>query len=1799
MMKKKLRSALSFLLSLTILVGFLPFTPMLRANAEGTGTDWTKNTEDLTRSLKLSYQLQGQSNFTDLTDPYQIPDSSKLKTLHAEYSFSLKDGTDESGGATRSIQGGDYYFIGLPAELNTSLSPGDITETIDNVTYTIAHYEVIDGKIKVTFANTINNSNLFDIHGDINLDFTLDMSSVTGGTTKDFTFPIDSSNNIIIHVTKPVPPATTPSGLTKSVQSYDNATRTLVWKVDIAPANGTFEDCTFTDTIDTTTQKLLSVKHGSDELTIGTDYTYDASTGLITYTIPKGRNGTAYQSIYITTEVKGEVYTKTTETDIKNTAHLTGGAQTVNLTSNDATQKIQPNWLEKKGTGYDGNSINWEITANTTQQPMYDAVVTDNFTSDVELNTDSVKVNNTSITVYTADSDHTPANATEIYGILTKNEDGTSKLEIYFPRGEDNASTAVQNITLSTKIVKPADGVATSKTYNNTATMSGKFKTGDGDEIGNIPDPNIGTIGYSVPAVAVFKTHDDLSAADKSNGTITWYITAVSNHSAYGKSTIVDTLPDDQDYVANEIYWYNPDTNGYTKIDKDSTPKAEISGQTLTVTFSGDSALQTQQEIKLQTKIKDYGKNLSNQTFQNKATATIYEKDFPTQEITHADDTDSVQVTNTVIAKSSQASTTTISNSENKPRVDYSITINANKMPLTNATVEDDLNNIVTKFQKSGSSTWDPISGLHWTYVADSLSITKDGTKDTSFNAATLKTTAQDTYDAQTNNKLTINLGNINDTYTIKFTAELDVTANDTFKTNGTISNSNNTAEITAGGLTGNITSTGNETTLENTVLGKSGVQKGGQIIWNIRLNQHQIALTNRTVKDVLPLGLTLDPTSVKLYKNVIQPNGNFYSDVQMPGGGTVPSGVTEVSLPSPYTYGLSTVQGEEGRYVLTVSLPDDNVPYILQFATDIDESVITNGNSISNSASYSGQQTEENNSTSPTIKVASTSSGGLTIKSSLAVQKQDEKGNSLNGAVFALYWQKSDAESVFVRNLTAQNGQVIFRGLTIGAAYRIIEITPPKDYNLDSTPYEFTATATNTPHVFIDTKKTTDLSFTKTDGTNPLPGAEFTLTGNGVNQTVTSDKDGKVTFTNVPYGDGYTITETKAPDGYKISSTPIPNISIHDNTDGTAPVITGLPGSYPNAPLGSITVTKVGKERSNAETAVSLSGVSFTLSGDQIEAQTKQTGGTGVVSFTDLPMGTYTLHEDAPDGYQPVADQTVTLTNETSDKRFYTETVENVKKLGSIAFLKADSETGKPVAGAEFTLYYDAEKTQPVHNADGTVATAVSGADGTVTFANIPYGDYYIAETKAPLDYQIQSDSIPVGLNAETVSLENPVENTRYRGTIQFSKMGSDGRFLAGAQFALFDSDGNQVGENVTSDLTGLVKFENVRYGDYIIREIGAPFGYLKHTADIPAGLHGAEDHLVLTLSAVTNQQMLGTVQVKKTDIAGNPLAGAQFTLYDSDGKEVATSAATGADGIAVFQKIPVGVYTIRETKAPEGYLLSDEVLKGNVTEENYTDVQQLAMVNHKAGTITVTKVDADAPGQTLAGAQFQLFDQNGNAVGSPVETGADGTAVFKDLAYGTYTVKELKAPAGYLLGSIPLTASVSEESTAFAAAVPNKKILGTVQVVKTNRTGKPLSGAEFTLSGADGTVIGTAVTGADGTALFQGLPAGNYTVKETKAPKNFQLNKDSFPVAITAENYETVQTVTVKDISLEGFDDDGNPLAGPETPTDNGENSPQTGEGRSPVLPIALGSAFLAAASCAALLLLRGKKPRAKHFR
>ena len=679
--------------------------------------------------------------------------------------------------------------------------------------------------------------------------------------------------------------------------------------------------------------------------------------------------------------------------------------------------------------------------------------------------------------------------------------------------------------------------------------------------------------------------------------------------------------------------------------------------------------------------------------------------------------------------------------------------------------------------------------------------------------------------------------------------------------------------------------------------------------------------------------------------------------------------------------------------------------------------------------------------------------------------------------------------------------------GLTPGT-YTVTEQVP-SGYTADKASQTVTVEAGKKAEVYFhNSLQKGGLKITKTSSDGIVAGITFTVTGNGVNKTVTTGSGGTISIPDLAPG-SYTVTET-VPSGYTA-----------DKASQTVTVKNGEVAEvtfHNTLQKGSLKVVKTSDDGV-------VSGIKFRITGTGYD-KTYPTDSKGVLNVVGITPGTYTVTEQVPDGYKSDnPSQTISIKAGT----LTTINFHNTRSLGSIRIVKT-SDDGH-ISGIQFTVK------------GGSVnQTVTSGTDGTITVPGLTPGQYTVTE-QVPAAYACDNPSQTVTVEYDKTATVT-FRNTLKTGNVKIVKTSDDGH-ISGIQFTV---KGGSVNQTVTSGSDGTITVPDLTPGQYTVTE-QVPAAY---ACDNPSQTVTVEYGKTATVT-FRNTLKTGSLKIVKTSDDGH-ISGIQFTVK---GGSVDQSVTSGTDGTITVPGLVPGQYTVTED-VPEGYVCDNP--SQNVTVE-YDKTAEVHFENElKMWRVAVTKVDADANVKrssraTLEGAQYGVYHDG--ALQDTYTTDSGGHFTTNYYACGTgWTLQEINAPTGYTVDPNSYSIGLEPGTTQLAVndtelTVPEEIIEGKLLLTKQDGlTQTPLAGAVFTVMDETGATVTEATTGEDGTATVESLPFGTYTAKETKAPEGYQLDETVFDFAIETDG----QTVTltrenvynVGSITVHKADTQGNTLAG-----------------------------------------------------
>ena len=418
------------------------------------------------------------------------------------------------------------------------------------------------------------------------------------------------------------------------------------------------------------------------------------------------------------------------------------------------------------------------------------------------------------------------------------------------------------------------------------------------------------------------------------------------------------------------------------------------------------------------------------------------------------------------------------------------------------------------------------------------------------------------------------------------------------------------------------------------------------------------------------------------------------------------------------------------------------------------------------------------------------------------------------------------------------------------------------------------------------------------------------------------------------------------------------------------------------------------------------------------------------------------------------------------------------------------------------------------VKSADGkTVLKDYTGDDGYLpAFPAVP-GRYTYREVLAPEGYELCVTELAFEVNAEG-QIEGKTAVADDYTRFSLLKVDEYHKPLAGVEFGLFREDDTQQATAV-SDENGLVTFEKIPYGVYTIQETKTLTGYLKNFTKVPITIDGTFVNPKEPIATLENCQSV--ILIQKLDQNNTALQGAEFGLYDESGKLVMT-AVSDVEGMARFIGADYGKYTIRELSAPDGYLLSREVISITI-DEGYTNTDQPA-----ATVIDPEKkimcIKADTSGKPIPGVEFSLYNAATMEKVEAAVSDKDGVVIFRNFDYGDWIIRESAAPEGYSrMDDIRFQVGTGwkEPKPILCVNIPNH-----YEFKKTDSSGNPLVGVKFHLEDESGKDLGTYESDKDGMVQITDLKPGTYIIREIETLEGYSVSGEV--IKLKLDEYYTV---------------------------------------------------------------------------
>ena len=697
----------------------------------------------------------------------------------------------------------------------------------------------------------------------------------------------------------------------------------------------------------------------------------------------------------------------------------------------------------------------------------------------------------------------------------------------------------------------------------------------------------------------------------------------------------------------------------------------------------------------------------------------------------------------------------------------------------------------------------------------------------------------------------------------------------------------------------------------------------------------------------------------------------------------------------------------------------------------------------------------------------------------------------------------------------TGADGTYTFTNLEPGV-YTVNFSYAPEEYTIDTSSITVTVTRERAGHAKFTVSKHSAILIQKLDAKNgsPLPGATFQI----------RNEQGRLLETVTTGADGFAVTDTFTPGRYFVQELFAPDGYVPDTTAQAVEVVNNRTSNalFTNAAKTAIVVYAYDSQGNP------LSGVSFEVSSAITGKEIANiiTDSTGVAVLEKVEPGLYIVQESVvPNGFvldTPIQSRINVDTNVASYVRF----IHTAKSV--IQIQTADTRTGKAVPGAVYQI--------TVETTGELIGNFTADDNGEVTTGVLRAGKYLVKQITAPSGYLLNTTTQTIVVDQDKVN-QAKFFNTARTGIVLEAVSQHDHMPLAGCTFEIYSEAGKQIFHGTTTT-TGILNTGELTPGKYTIKQVAKPDGY-----SIVQPIRTVEVTTNDPMVVVFENVALTSLHIELIDAeTRKPLEGARFKVEQIGGDYVC-ELITDANGEASVTELPVGNYMVHQSEAPEGYILVGTYQWAKVVSSADT---HLKFTNSKVSGLIIQCLELNEH-RPLAGGVFEVYTENEKLVGT-FTSDTTGVVQAGKLEPGTYLVKEVTGPNGYTIQTATqkVVITTNEATTLTFYHTENSNLT----INKTDAaTGKPLSGAKFRITKANGDFVGDYTTNQAGQIAVPALEPGQYTIFETNAPDGYLLDstpktvtvKDNQPVVIDFEN-EKVSGLTI----INTCKQTGNPIRG-----------------------------------------------------
>jgi len=708
-----------------------------------------------------------------------------------------------------------------------------------------------------------------------------------------------------------------------------------------------------------------------------------------------------------------------------------------------------------------------------------------------------------------------------------------------------------------------------------------------------------------------------------------------------------------------------------------------------------------------------------------------------------------------------------------------------------------------------------------------------------------------------------------------------------------------------------------------------------------------------------------------------------------------------------------------------------------------------------------------------------------------------------LDGAIFEVVGPNGDT----IGSFSSVGGKVSVPNLEPGN-YTVYERVPPKNYLLSDEPVRNVTVKTGeTATLTYDNEPYGDLRIEKISDTGDrLAGVTIQIKHieTGTVYTGVTEESGAIEFTGLKPG-AYEAREIAGIKGWQLDPEDVKTVTV----------VPGQPASitFVNKELPGLRIIKY--DSSNQQV---LSGVTFEIWRDGERLGMYETGELGEILLTDLQPGTYLVKEIFVDD-EHVIDSTPQQVELHAGDGIKQLTFYNDRKPG-MKLVKVDaSDPSRRIPNAKFEI----------KSVDGSFGPEefITDENGEIDLSKLPLGAYVVTEISCP-GYIIDEKQRIIQLDGNEVA--KFVFTNHIKPSLRLIKKSSDGSPLGGVHFRIAKiEDGTRYLDRITND-QGEILISDLEPGVYSVKETATTANHIIDLREYHVELFPGKTSEI----TIENQKRPNLIVHKHDADTGEPVPDTVFLVKAADGHSV-DEIRTDANGRAELKNLLPGVYEVSEKSVPAPWLNdADPQMVTLYPNRDHT----LYFKNHKKPSLTVNKVDS-ITGSPIKGAKFEVWYGSDDTVTGELNSlgtyysDANGQFKLDLLRDGWYRVTELEPAAGFTIKQPATQEFYIKGGENKTVVFENTPLNGIVVEKYDSVTGEALPGCTFQLkylggtSGTGGTVIGTKVTGKNGTAIWTGLQPGTYVLEEVDPADGYSIIQSSETIFLADSGEQSVVTV------------------------------------------------------------------------